>query len=149
MEEIKLTPKQQAFADYYIETLNATESAKRAGYSEKTASVIANENLNKPYIKAYIENAMASKDNSRIASQEEVLQLLTDIARGVTKSATLKGVGGGEEVIEKEMLPTTAERMKAAELLGKRYALFTDKVDLSAKVTPVFVDDIGSDEDGD
>lgn len=46
----KLTPKQKAFADYYIECENATEAAKKAGYSEKTANITGFENLRKPNI---------------------------------------------------------------------------------------------------
>lgn len=45
MKKRKLTPKQQAFADYYIETGNATQSALKAGYSENTARVIGQDPL--------------------------------------------------------------------------------------------------------
>src|SRR5690606_5982880 len=77
----KLTEKQKRFADYYIETGNATESAKRAGYSPKTARVIGQENLLKPAIKSYIDERLKEMDEKRIMKAEEVMQLLTAIAR--------------------------------------------------------------------
>lgn len=54
---MKLTEKQQRFVDYYIETGNASEAARKAGYSEKTCRVTGQENLLKPAIKSAIENA--------------------------------------------------------------------------------------------
>ena len=80
-----LTPKQQAFADYYLETGNATESAKRAGYSEKTAYAIGNENLNKPEISAYIEERLNQIKSEKIATIDEVMQFYTSILRGEEK----------------------------------------------------------------
>jgi len=58
----KLTVKQKRFADNYIETGNARQSAISAGYSERTASVIASENLTKPNILAYIDNQLKGHD---------------------------------------------------------------------------------------
>ncbi|MDQ4680759.1 terminase small subunit, partial [Stenotrophomonas maltophilia group sp. RNC7] len=81
----KLTVKQKAFCDYYIETGNATEAAVRAGYSEKTAKVIGSENLTKPYIKSYIDDRLKSIEDKRIAKGEEVLQYLTKVMRGEEK----------------------------------------------------------------
>lgn len=119
-----LTPKQQAFCDYYIENPNATEAAIRAGYSEKTARQLAAENLSKPYIREYIDARMKQKEISRIASQDEVLEFLTKVLRGQSDNDTEIDV---------------RERIKAAELLGKRYLLWTDKqvVDGAQKVTIV------------
>lgn len=80
-----LTPKQKAFADYYIECGNATEAAKRAGYSEKTARVIGQENLQKPAICAYIAERQKQIDDSRIADAAEVLRFYTAVLRGEVK----------------------------------------------------------------
>lgn len=146
--ERKLTVKQQAFADYYIELGNATEAAIRAGYSKKTAKEIGSENLTKPNIKLYIDESMEQLKSERVADQQEILELLTAVVRGQTRAATLIGLGGGEEDITNEMPPTTAERIKAAELLGKRFAMWTDKQEINANITPVFVDDISGDSDG-
>lgn len=78
----KLTAKQQRFCDEYLIDLNATQAAIRAGYSPKTARMIANENLTKPYIKEYIEKRMAEKEKELIADQDEVLKYLTSVLRG-------------------------------------------------------------------
>lgn len=116
MQMDKLTIKQQAFADYFIECGNATEAAIKAGYSKKTAKQIANENLTKPYLKAYIDTRLKEMESKRIASGEEVLQYLTKVMRG-------------EEKDQFDLDAALQDRTKAAELLGKRYGLFKDKID--------------------
>ncbi len=140
--ERKLTPKQQAFADFYIELGNATEAAIKAGYSKKTAAVIGAENLIKPNIKSYIDERMEQLKSERVADQQEILELLTSIARGQTRAATLIGLGGGEEKITHDMPPTMAERIKAAELLGKRYRMWTDKMEVEGAIPVVIEDDV-------
>ena len=79
---MKLTEKQKRFADHYIETGNATESAVKAGYSKKTAAVIAAENLIKPNIKTYIDGKLKALESERTASAKEVLEMLTSSMRG-------------------------------------------------------------------
>ena len=59
----KLTAKQKRFCDEYLKDLNATQAAIRAGYSEKTAKQIGQENLTKPYLKNYIEERMKQKES--------------------------------------------------------------------------------------
>ena len=83
----KLNEKQKAFADYYIESLNATESYKKAYGVENQSTAESNGSrlLRNAKVKNYIDEVMSSKDESRIASQDEILQILTDIARGVTE----------------------------------------------------------------
>ncbi|UFH63873.1 terminase small subunit [Clostridium cadaveris] len=110
----KLTPKQKAFADYYIETGNATEAARRAGY--KKPNVQGSQNLEKLSIKSYIEERMKVLDEKRIAKGEEVLQYLTKVMRG-------------EEKDQFGLDASLQDRTKAAELLGKRYRLFVEKVE--------------------
>lgn len=129
---MKLTERQKAFCDYYIETLNATEAARRAGYSERTAKEMGYENLTKPHIRAYIQERMKQMDKERIASAEEVLEYLTRVMRGEEKEKLLEYNEEGEETIISTP-PSIRNRTKAAELLGKRYALFIDKgqVDVS------------------
>lgn len=145
MIEQKLTPKQQKFADYYIETGNATESAIRAGYSKKTAKEMGSENLTKPHISSYIAKHMEKLQSERIANQEEILATLTAIMRGQKRGTALVGVGMGEQEVT-QVEPTLGEKIKAAELLGKRYAMWTDKQQVDAVVTPQFIDDISGDE---
>lgn len=140
--ERKLTVKQQRFADYYIELGNATEAAIKAGYSKKTAYSIGDENLRKPEIKKYIDERMEQLKSQRVADQQEILELLTSIARGEATAATLRGVGMGEQEIEEDMPPTMAERIKAAELLGKRFRMWTDKMEVEGAIPVVIEDDV-------
>ena len=128
---MKLTAKQKIFCDEYIISLNATQAAIKAGYSKKTARKIAAENLTKPVIQNYISERMKQKESSLIATQDEVLQYLTSVLRGEsqTTDTVLVGIGDGwQEVQEVEKKPSEKERLKAAELLGKRYGLYTDKI---------------------
>lgn len=123
----KLTEKQKRFIDYYIETANATESAKRAGYSEKTAKNIGAENLTK--LNFFIQKKLEEKESNRIASQDEVLQYLTKVMRG-----ELKDQFGLDASLQ--------DRTKCAELLGKRYGTFKEKVDVNGSIPVVIEDDI-------
>lgn len=109
-----LTLKQKAFADYYLECGNASEAARKAGYSEKNANNIASENLAKPDISAYIKQRMAEQDAMRVASADEVLQFYTSVMRGEVKDAF-------------GLDPGLAERLKAADSLFKRYAVANDR----------------------
>lgn len=117
----KLTPKQRAFADYYIEIGNATEAARRAGYKGKNLNRIASDNLSKLDIKQYIDERLAKIEDERIAKGEEVLQYLTRVMRG-------------EEKDQFGLDASLQDRTKAAELLGKRYRLFVDKTEQKVDV---------------
>ena len=128
----KLTAKQQRFCDEYLIDLNATQAAIRAGYSKKTANRIASENLLKPDIRKYIDARMKEKEAALIADQDEVLRYLTSVLRGESQSAeiVIEGTGDGcseARTIMKE--PSEKDRLKAAELLGKRYGIYTDRVE--------------------
>jgi phage terminase small subunit len=113
----KLTPKQKAFADYYLELGNATESAKKAGYSSKTAKEMGCENLTKPHILAYMEGLQKKLDDNRVADSFEVLEFLTEGMRtGMLSPA----------------------QVRCAELLGKRYRLFVDRVEADVTQTVIF-----------
>jgi phage terminase small subunit len=137
---VKLTEKQKRFADYYIETGNATESAIKAGYSEKTAKEMGYENLTKPHIRLYVDERIAEKDNKRIASQDEVLQFLTNVLRGEETETIPVFAKDHFEMVENT--PNIKDRTKAAELLGKRYTLWTDKTKIEGSLGVTIVDDI-------
>jgi phage terminase small subunit len=122
---VKLTERQKRFADLYIELGNASEAARQAGYSPKTAFRSGQENMQKPAIKSYIDERIAEKDSKRIAKQDEVLEYLTSIMRGEQREQVLKGVGMGEQEID-EIDVAANQRIRAAELLGKRYGLFKE-----------------------
>lgn len=139
----KLNEKQKAFADYYIESLNATESyAKAYECSYNTARTNGARLLANANIKKYIDEVMNAKDESRIASQDEILQILTDIARGITEEEVVQFSQLGEE-LRTTRKPTIKDRMKASELLGKRYRMFTDKTELEITEPITIIDDIG------
>ena len=134
----KLNEKQKAFADFYIESLNATESYKKAyECSYNTARTNGARLLTNANIKKYIDEIMSLKDESRIASQDEILQILTDIARGITEEEVVQFSQLGEE-LRTTRKPTIKDRMKASELLGKRYKLFTDKVEANISQQVIF-----------
>ena len=119
----------QIFADEYLIDCNATRSYQVA-YPEasyNTANVEGCKLLVKPSIKQYIDQRMAEKTDDRIMKQDEILMLLTSIARGEQTEQTLKGVGMGEQVlVDKDA--QLKDRIKALELLGKRYGTFAEKV---------------------
>lgn len=141
---IKLTLKQQAFCDYYIETGNATEAAVRAGYSKKTAKVIGQENLTKPYLRRYIDERLQQKESQRIASQDEILQFLTSVVRGEVTEQVPIVMRTSFELPDKT--PSVHDRVKAAELLGKRYMLWTEKQIVDGTQEIVFIDNVGDDD---
>lgn len=121
----KLTPKQKAFADNYIELGNATEAARKAGYSEKTARVIGQENLLKPAISAYIAERLKQIEDSRIADVSEVLQFFSSVMRGEVKD-------------QFEMDAALSDRLSAGRELMKRYDKSDDgKKDALAKLDEV------------
>ena len=138
---MRLTEKQKRFADYYIETGNMTESAIKAGYSKKTARVIGQENLQKPAVKAYIDGKLKIMEDERMASAKEVLEFLTKSMRGELDEEVVVVEGTGDGTSEARKIKKQIglrERIKSAELLGKRYRLFTDKVEVEG-VVPVMI----------
>lgn len=142
---MKLNERQTRFADEYIRLGEAAQAAVNAGYSIKTARYMGYENLNKPHIKAYIATRLEELRKESIAEQDEILQFLTSVARGQIQASVLIGTGGGAERITNDMPPTMAERVKAAELLGKRYAMWTDRQQVES-ITPIFVNDVPIDD---
>lgn len=138
---MKLTPKQKAFADYYIETGNAYQSAKKAGYSENYAKGNIIKLLENVSVKTYIDEQMKLLEDSRIAKADEVLKYLTRVIRGEETEQVVVTVSKGDfisevEVVDKEL--GAKDKIKAAELLGKRYRLFTDKIEAKVEATVVF-----------
>lgn len=132
---MKLTIKQQRFADEYIISGNATEAAIKAGYAKKAAYQQGAENLKKPHIREYIDERLEAINSAKIADQTEVLQYLTSVMRGISQSAVVVIEGDGDGVSSARLMdktPDEKEKLKAAELLGKRYGAFTDKVEVGA-----------------
>lgn len=149
-KEKKLTLKQQRFADEYIISGNATQSAIEAGYSKKYANTNASKLLQNTTIKRYIDEQLEILKNERVADQQEVLEYLTSIVRGEQTEQTLRGVGEGAQEID-NIDVSAKDRIKAAELLGKRYGIWTDKTELTGEIdTEISIKiDYGDDGDGD
>ena len=136
-----MTEKQKRFCIEYLIDLNATQAAIRAGYSKKTAKVIGQENLTKPDIKKYIEQQLKQIKNEKIADVQEVLEYLTAVMRGEQKEQVALFTGEGvQKLVQKDV--SAKDRLKAAELIGKRYGLFTEKMELQGGTTVYIVDDI-------
>ena len=126
-----MTERQKRFCDEYLIDLNATQAAIRAGYSERSASSIGERILRNDDVRSYISEQLERIHNENTADAKEVMEYLTAVMRGKSVSRVLAFVGDGcQRVIEKP--PDEKERLKAAELLGKRYGLFTDRVELDA-----------------
>ena len=143
-----MNEKQKRFCEEYLIDCNATQAAIRAGYSEKTAGSQAFDLLKKPEIQNYIQELMEDRRKATIASAEEVLEYLTSVVRGQSKSHYIVVEGQGEGVSVASVMekpPVENDRLKAAELLGKRYAMFTQKVEM--EVTPVVIDSYDDIED--
>lgn len=138
----KMTEKQRRFADEYIRLGEITQASINAGYSTKTAYAIGKENLEKPIIKSYIDKRLMELKKESIAEQDEVLQYLTSVMRGEHTEQTLRGIGEGAQTID-DIDVDASKRIKAAELLGKRYGVWTEKQDINVNGAVQFVDDVG------
>lgn len=142
-----MTEKQKRFCDEYLIDLNATQAAIRAGYSPNGINKRVSRMMANDGIQEYIKKRLAEKEDALIAKQDEVLQTLTRVLRRqemdtvvVTCKERRSGYdeNGKKVIVEKEVpqlvqVPTRVSDLnKAAELLGKRYGLYTEKVDLDA-----------------
>jgi phage terminase small subunit len=127
-----MTAKQQIFADEYLKDLNGTRAYKTAYPKVKKDSVAATNAgrlLRNAEVKAYIDEQLEKMHNERTADAQEILEYLTAVMRGEQTEQTLIGMGEGAQGVT-DIEVGAKDRLKAAELLGKRHALFTDKVDL-------------------
>ena len=147
----KLTEKQRRWIDYYIETGNATEAARLAGYRAKTdkaMGAIGAENLAK--LRPLVDEKLAAKEDVRIAKQDEVLCYLTSVMRGeeTEEVVMVVGVGDGCSTARTVVKAVGAkERLKAAELLAKRYGLLTDSVKFQNALPVTIIDDCAESEE--
>ena len=142
-----MNEKQKRFADEYIRTGNIAESYRLAYQNvtkETTASVNGNRLLKNAKVKAYIDKRLDDLRKESIAEQDEVLQYLTSVMRGEHTEQTLRGVGDGIQRID-DIEVDAAKRIKAAELLGKRYGIWTEKQQIDVSGAVQFVDDIDED----
>lgn len=140
-----LNEKQKRFADFYIETGNAYQAAIKSGYSDTYAKGNVVKLLENVRVKKYIDSRLKQMESDRIASAAEVMKYLTSVMRNELTEEVVVVEGEGEGVssarkIKKDM--SAKDRNKAAELLGKRYGMFTDKLSVDGEVSVQIVDDV-------
>ena len=146
----KMTAKQRRFCDEYLIDLNATQAAIRAGYSPKTAQVIAAENMTKPAIKEFIAQRMAEKESKLIADQDEVLRYWTSVMRGESQAeiVVIESTGDFSTKARRMMkAPDEKERLEASKQLGKRYGLLTEQIKADVDTELTIKIDYGDDEE--
>ena len=143
-----MTGKQKRFCDEYLIDCNATRAYKVAYPNVKkdeVASVNGSKLLRNTKVKTYIDEQLQKIENDKIADVKEVMEYLTSVLRGETKSAEIvvEGIGDGCSKA-KEMLkePSEKDKLKAAELLGKRYGMWKEKVELEGELGVNIIDDV-------
>lgn len=136
LDSVKLTDKQQRFVDEYLIDLNATQAAIRAGYSEKTAAVIGNENLIKPYIADAIAKAQEKRSERTKVDADYVIKTIVETIERCSQAKQVYDKSGElvmTETPDGELAPAykydASSVLKGAELLGRHLSMFTDKVD--------------------
>ena len=139
-----MTTKQKRFCQEYLIDLNATQAAIRAGYSEKSAYSVEQRMLKNVEVKKYIAEQVERLKNEKISSAQEVLEYLTSVMRGEQKEQ-VPLMYYDKQILE-EKSASIKDRLKAAELLGKRYALFTEKLEVEGATAVQIVDNIPSQE---
>jgi len=133
-----MTEKQKRFADEYLIDLNGTRAYKVAYPKVKndaTAAQAASRMLRNVKVKTYIDEQLEKMHNEKTADAQEVLEYLTAVMRNeqTEEVVVVEGTGDGySEARTMEKDTSIKDRVKAAELLGKRYSLFTDKMELDA-----------------
>ena len=135
-----MTAKQKRFCNEYLIDCNATQAAIRAGYSAKTAYSVGQRMLKNVEVKKYIDEQFEKLKNDNIADTQEIMEYLTSVMRGEQKEQ-VPLMYYDKQILE-EKSASIKERLKAAELLGKRYSLFTEKMELETTASVKIMDDI-------
>lgn len=130
-----MNERQKRFVDFYIQTTNATEAARLAGYSPKTAAVLGAENLKKPYIRKAIDERLKEMESQRVVDTQEVLEHLSAVVRGEVSETIITQSGKKFVVPVREI-----DRLRAAENLLKVFGAFKDKIDVKMSGAELFVE---------
>jgi phage terminase small subunit len=151
----KLNEKQKKFCREYLKDFNATQAAVRAGYSEASARQIASENLSKTYIQEHIQsladnlNQKTNNDIERIITELQLIAFgsFRDVAEWGPSGLTLKDskdLGDNARLVQEvkqtrgktsSMSIKLYSKESALEMLGRYHKMFTDKLDLSGRIT--------------
>ena len=129
-----MTERQARFIDYYIQTGNASEAARQAGYSERTARIHAAQLLTKPNIRAAVDERLKEMNQERIIETEEILAHLSDVIRGEVMETVVTPSGKSFVVPVRE-----TDRLRAAETILKIRGMFREKVDVKLDSMTQFV----------
>ena len=143
----KLTEKQKRFVDFYIQTGNATEAARLAGYKGKNLNRIGTENLSKLVIKNAIDARLKEFESSRKADAKEILEYMTSVMRGELEEEVVSAVGTGDGKFEPKVVTKRVgikERNKAAEMLAKVHGMFTEKAEVKIDTAQILIDTLSS-----
>ena len=135
--------KQKTFADEYLVDLNATQAAIRAGYSERSAGRNADRMMKNDEIRNYIEEQIQQLHNERTADAQEVVEYLTSVLRGESEGEELVNEFQGDGIskaVNVKKKPSEKDKLRAAELLGKRFGIFTDKIEGSVRISEKLAD---------
>lgn len=147
-----MTNRQKKFCDEYLIDLNATQAAIRAGYSERSAGRNADRMMKNDEIRSYIEEQLKQLHNERTADAQEVVEYLTSVLRGESEGEELVNEFQGDGIskaVNVKKKPSEKDKLRAAELLGKRFGIFTDRIEgtvkMSEKLAEVF-EQLGGEE---
>lgn len=146
----KLTEKQRRFVAAYIKTGNAAEAARKAGYKKTTADAIGRENLRKPTVRKAINARLKEIENAQIADAKEVMRHLTSAMRGEIEEEVIVCEGYGEGVSKARTIKkhlSARDRLKAAELLMRRYGLAMSDIEQEEKKAKTAALNRGGEED--
>ncbi|MCR5835980.1 MAG: terminase small subunit [Lachnospiraceae bacterium] len=129
-----MTEKQKRFADEYLIDCNATRAYKVAYPNVKkdeVARVNGSRMLTNANVKKYVDEQLEKIKSEKVADAQEVMEYLTSVLRGesLSEEIVVEGCGDGcSEARKVYKAPSEKDKLKAAELLGKRYGLYTDKM---------------------
>lgn len=136
----KLTERQRRFCEEYLIDGNASQAAIRAGYSKRNSTVVSTTLMKNPQVQAHLKALLDELHSAKVANAQEVLEYLTSIMRGEQREQTLQLIGDGMQDIT-AIDVAAKDRLKAAELLGKRYGIFKENVGVTMDAV-VIVDDL-------
>ncbi|MDY3036010.1 MAG: terminase small subunit [Absicoccus sp.] len=122
-----MNKRQERFVLEWLRDMNATKAAIRAGYSERTAYSIGQRLLKNVEIQTAIKEFHEQRQRESIATVLDVEEFLSETMRGEHKEEVVASVGEGKGVFHNEIVRkqvSMKDRIRAAELLGKRFGMF-------------------------
>lgn len=136
----KLNEKQKKAVDYFIQLGNKTQALIKAGYSKNYAKGNAIKLFENERVKSYLNERLGAISSKRAADAKEVIEYLTSVMRGESEAeiVVVEGTGDGcSSAVNVKKRPDEKEKLKAAELLGKRFGLFKEKVEVDGNIPVV------------